>query len=286
MRTAAVLAGMVVSGAIFAMALGTAVSPRGIPGPSLLQAQSPALAVGAIAVCFALAAGVAALVGRHTNTVIGLFVLGAGLYVPAMRYGTIEDLAFAGGSLGPLAIETAIFGILVGAATLAVFRLSGELPDMAPHEGDPHGPAQRWGVPGLPASLLTLPVVWAVARSALQGQTLAAATCAGLVVGMLGRWLAPRCQPRLLYVAPCLFGALGHLAAAMMVNGPLADAWVAGNLPLLAYPRPVDYAAGTLIGVSLGLGWARSFAGDHHREEERRHEQGAAPGGAAASTRT
>ena len=50
----------------------------------------------------------------------------------------------------------------------------------------------------------------------------------------------------------------------MTVSGPLADAVVNGTLPVLSLPMPIDYAAGSLMGVSMGLGWARGFL--HHEE--------------------
>jgi hypothetical protein len=43
---------------------------------------------------------------------------------------------------------------------------------------------------------------------------------------------------------------------------PLDDAYIAGALGALARPMPLDYLAGALLGVSFGLGWAKSFL--HH----------------------
>jgi hypothetical protein len=237
-------------------------------------------AVGAAVAGFCLATAVASAVGYLVNAVVGLFVLGAGLYVPAMRFGTIEDLAFAGGSLPLLAAETLLWTALVAAGTLAVFRVAGELPDMAADPGREQGALARLGLRGLVAGLLTLPVVWLLARSALPGQTLAAAVIAGIAVGMAGRALAPGAQPRLLYVAPGVLGAAGYLVASAMVEGSLADAWVADAIPALARPRPVDYAAGSLMGVSMGLGWARSFV------PERRSDASAASAGSAPGAGT
>jgi hypothetical protein len=86
----------------------------------------------------------------------------------------------------------------------------------------------------------------------------------GMVVGLVGRMISPHAQPRLLFAAPLLFGAIGQLIAAMMVKVPLTDAYIAQAIPAVGRPMPIDYAAGSLMGVAMGLGWARSFL---HQDE-------------------
>ena len=210
--------------------------------------------------CVAAATGVAAVVGRLVNAAVGLFVLGAGLWALRWRSGTAQDLAFDSGSLAMVALETALWGGVVLSATMVVFRIAGPLQDVAAADGPQ--PADRWsrmGLRGVGAGILVLPVVWLVARSPLKGQTLMAVVLGGLVVGMVGRLLSPHAQPRLLFAAPCFFGALGHAVAAMTVSEPLPDAFVAQALPALSLPMPIDYAAGSLMGVAMGLGWAKGF---------------------------
>ena len=75
-------------------------------------------------------------------------------------------------------------------------------------------------------------------------------------------------KPRLLFASACLCGALGQAVAAMTVNVPLPEALVARTIPNLIMPMPIDYAAGSLVGISMGLGWAKSFL--HHEETEER----------------
>ncbi len=75
---------------------------------------------------------------------------------------------------------------------------------------------------------------------------------------------APRAQPVLLFAAPCLFGVIGHLIGLAMTAGALDVAFVNGSTSRLSLPLPIDYAAGSLLGVSVGVGWARSFL---HEEE-------------------
>jgi hypothetical protein len=87
--------------------------------------------------------------------------------------------------------------------------------------------------------------------------------------------LVPNVQPILLFASPIVFGALGHLAAMVLLNEPLDSAYVSDRFTAFGLPMPLDYAAGALWGVSWGLGWARSFL---------HHEEPAKAGAAAAGT--
>ncbi|MHC4220026.1 MAG: hypothetical protein ACYSU7_16400 [Planctomycetota bacterium] len=265
-RYAVVFVGMLVAAGICYQAARFSVSPRGSIGPTMFQAESPVGATFAMVVFFGLATAVAAYVGRLVNAAVGLFVLGAGLWALRLRLGTVEDLAFAGGSLGVAAVETVLWSLLVLGATLAVFRIAGPLSDIAA-EDPGEGPATIWdelGLRGLAAGILVLPAVWLIARSDLKGQTLMAVVLGGMAVGLVGRLIAPHAQPRLLFAVACLFGALGLFVAMLMVRDPLTDAYVTQTIPAVGLPMPIDYAAGSLMGVSMGLGWAKSFL---HQED-------------------
>jgi hypothetical protein len=265
-RYAVVFFGMLLAAAICYQAARFAVSPRGTIGPTMFQAQSPVSATFAMVLFFGVATALAAYVGRLVNTAVGLFVLGAGLWALRLRLGTIEDLAFANGSLGLVAVETFFWGLLVLGATLVMFRFAGPLSDIAAEEHQ-EAPTKLWdnrSLRGLAAGVLVIPAVWLFARSDLKGQTLVAVVLGGMAVGLVGRLLAPHAQPRLLFGVTCLFGALGQLVGMMMVRGTLSDAFVAQTIPKICLPMPIDYAAGSLMGVAMGLGWAKSFL---HQEE-------------------
>ncbi len=261
-RYAVWIGGMVLCAAICLLAVPFLTAPTGTIGPTMFQAQSPVAATIATVVVFALATGVACAVGRLVNAAVGLFVLGAGLWGLRYRFATVVDLVFANGSPGLVALETAIWGILVLGATTAVFRFGGPLRDMRSDElrGAPWH--VRLGLRGVAAGLLALPVIWLFARSTLRGQTLAAATMGAIAVGLAGRLLEPRVQPRLLFAAPCFFGALAQAACAFTVRAGPAEAFVTQSLPALCLPMPIDFAAGSLMGVAIGLGWAKSFLHD------------------------
>ena len=267
-RYIVVWGGVVIAAAVCVRVIPYTVSSRGIIGPTLLQAQSPIAATVALVAGLAAATIVGAVVGRLTNAVMGLFVIGFGLGILALRFGSIQDLAFAEGSLPLLAVETVLWAGAVLGSTLVVFWIAGPLGDfVADEENEPA--SSGWSLGGAAAGIVMLPVVWLMARSELRGQTIAATVLGGLFAGMLARLLSPHTQPRLIFATACLAGAVGHLIGAVMIQISTADgmatAYVASTLPAVSFPLPIDYAVGSLIGVAMGLGWAASFL--HHEQE-------------------
>ncbi len=260
--------GVVIAAAACVLVIPYTFSSRGIIGPTLLQAQSPITATVALVAGLAAATIVGAVVGRLTNAVVGLFVIGFGLGMLALRFGSIQDLAFADGSLPLLALETVLWAGAVLGSTLVVFWIAGPLGDFVTEEEDEPA-SSRWSLGGAAAGIVMLPVVWLMARSELRGQTIAATVLGGLVAGMLARLLSPQTQPRLIFATACLAGAVGHIIGAVAIQVSTADgmaaAYVASTLPAVSLPLPIDYAVGSLIGVAMGLGWAASFV--HHDEQ-------------------
>ena len=53
------------------------------------------------------------------------------------------------------------------------------------------------------------------------------------------------------------------------MNNSMTEAFVQHAIPVMSYPLPIDYAAGSLMGVAFGLGWAKSFL--HHEDDEEEH---------------
>lgn len=258
--------GIIASALTFALAVGPWVSLRGVAGPVVAMSERPALAALATLGCLAVGLAIAAGVGRLINAVVGMFTLGCGLGLLAMRAGTVEDLAFSGSAAGAtlrgMAIETLVWAVVVGVASVVTFRIAGPLPD-AVEIDDPKvdGPFGRNAFLALAAGLVVLPAAWLLALSPLKGQALGAVVVGGMLAGLGGRLLAPRVPPVLLFAAPCLAAALGQLVASTLVPAaaPIGDLYVAQQLPRLAVPMPIDWAAGGTAGIALGIGWSRSF---------------------------
>lgn len=275
-RALVVCLAIVVVALCFSLAVAPSLSLRGVPGPTFRIAESPFLAAIWTLIALALATVVACGVGRLLNAVVGLFVLGCGVGFLAMRSGTIVDVVFGGPGVGAsggggsgspariidLAIESFAWAGLVLATAAVVFRVSGPLPDQIPGE-DPRvdGPFGTRGLLSQCAGAIVLLAVWALVVTPTKGQALGAVVVGSMLVGLVGRLIAPRTPPILLFAAPILFGAIGQIVAHVMVTkGSSLDAvYVGRELSRLAFPMPIDYAAGSLVGVALGIGWSRSF---------------------------
>ena len=260
-RYFAIFVGILLASVVCALSIGFVTSPRGTVGPTVLQAESVVKAGIAVLVTFSVATAIACVLGRLTNAAVGLFALGCGLTVLAMRSATAQEIAFSGGSLGLLAVETGIWAALVLAAAVAVVLVAGPWLEPAPaHER--LRPCDWLSGPAFLSLLcgsVVLPVVLLGAQSHMKGQVLATVWLGSVAVGMAGRFVARRAQPVLVFAAPCLFGVIGHLIGLAMTDGALDVAFVKGSMSPLSLPMPIDYAAGSLLGVSAGVGWAKSF---------------------------
>lgn len=258
--------GMISCALICVPAASWAMFPTGAPGPGVLQAESPIAASLMTVLGLTVAAVLAGVVGRFSNGAVAAFALGAGVFVLARRMGTAEALIFGNGSLVMIGVETLLWAALVLSCTLIIHRIAGPLrdiePDVAGHHPDPF--FSREAIISAGTGVIMVAVVWIVAQSPMKGQVLGATFLGGIGTGLAGRLISPHVQPILLYASPLLFGGLAHLISAVILQQPPDAALVSGELSTLSKVMPVDYAAGSLMGVAFGLGWAKSFL--HHDE--------------------
>lgn len=264
-RWVAIVGGAVMTGAICAAVVPLLQARDGAAATGMLAAERPLLAAAALIGCFLVSAAIAAGVGRLTNAAVGMFVLGCGLMVPALRGGTIMELALGDiGATKPLmlmGIETIVWAGLILIAGFIVITASGPLPDLDPTDDDGR-PVRWWSADAIAGALAALVVplaVWILCRSPLKGQAFMSVVVGAMAAGLIARLVKPHAKPLLLFAAPCLAGGIAQLFAAAQLTGPIDIAYVQLLLSNLSKPMPLDYAAGSLIGVSMGLGWARSF---------------------------
>jgi hypothetical protein len=165
--------------------------------------------------------------------------------------------------------------VLVGALSVglaAVMVLIARQPPADPALAHHHAPEPRTLVDqATPVALLAALVAsgiiaWLVAQDTLKGQTVAAAALAGLFGATAGRLAAARASALTFVGAIALLAIASPAIAAFMHNGTLGPTRAAldGTLFPLARPLPLDWAAGSFVGIPLGLSWATSLVDRHH----------------------
>lgn len=259
-RYLVIILGVTAAGLVGGAAASLTWSIRGINAPLVSMAEHPFLAaLGVFGALLAIGA-IGGVAGRFSNAAVGAFVAGAGMVVLAMRTGTIMDVAFAGASTGSIGVETALWGVGCVAVAIMVFAIAGPLEDMQPDSRSRWGGAftgPAWA--SLVVGVVAIAAAWLLLRSDMKGQAIGAAVVGGMLCGLAGRLWHPRLQPVLLFAAPSLCIGVAQLIMTGMVSPPAATAFVRNELPRLLWMMPLDVAGGSVLGVSLGIGWARSF---------------------------
>ncbi|MDG2201471.1 MAG: hypothetical protein P8K80_09870 [Phycisphaerales bacterium] len=255
------LAALALSIIAFLLIEPTLLSTQGDFGPTVMQAQSPVAACLAMLAALIVGTIIAVGVARIFQASTGLLVLGIGLGWLALQLQTIQHVALHG-SFNWLVLEGLIWSVVILAIVVIMARSTGPMvqPMLDPGEAVPDWAASTEAIKMGAAGIAALPIVWIIAQSPLKGQVLAATIIGSVAAGLVGRLVAPTVQPYLLFAGVCLFGALGQWVAGIMIPPDQMEGMVtSGLLPHIALPLPIDYAAGSLIGVPLGLQWGSSF---------------------------
>lgn len=280
LRWAFILGALLVVGPAVAALTQSLRGADGGPDATLLASASPMWGafVGVVALLaaflFALPAGV--LFGPRLALALAGFIIGWATWTT----GTVDDLirAARGGSPYPALIaEAAIYAILGTLLAIALVGLSRE----APHGDRAALPA---GAAGLRQSLRELPtrsglvglavavaaggfIARLVAIEPLKGQTVFAAFLAAIAGGAAARLAAgsikesPPAAPIAAFAAMCVLAVGSPVLGAVRAGTPveLLAASDAGALPALSLVLPLDWLAGALLGVPVGLAWAASL---------------------------
>jgi len=254
-KTGIVIVAMGIVGFLGSWEASGLVSQRGEIGPTVLQAQSPISALLAVLITLGVSSVVAGIVARFTTTNSGMFVLGFSLFAMAMKMDGIEAFIYGGGNVNLLILEALFLSVVVLLGTLVVFAIGGPMKDV--RKASMPNESNFWKVSLI--SLAVLPVVYIVAQTPMRGQAIGAAVVGGIAIGFLARKFIPTIQPIMLYALPIAVGGLGYFFGSVLQ--PLSGAAFAQQAisPLL-YPMPIAYAAGVILGVSIGLSWAASMA--------------------------
>ena len=255
-RTTIVILSLAIAGVIGAWAAGGFLAIRGGLGPSILQSQSPVIALFGVTVAIGIVAVLGAFVARGTTYLTGMFLIGFTLFAMSLQLQGASEFVLSGGNLYMLSLEAVVMAIVLFGSTLIVYRIGGPLQDVPKAKNSKHSTDL---FTTLVISLVVLPVVWMIATTPEKAQVIGTTAVGGIAIGFLVRQLLPTMQPIIIFAVPTAVGGVGYLIASMM--GPTDGvALMQQSISPLLYPMPIDYAAGSVMGLSIGLSWAASLA--------------------------
>ncbi len=228
---------------------------------------------------------VVGLIGARFFT-LGVGAMGAGVVAAWGAWGcapidTIVRATSDASVFKPLAIEGLICGV-AGAAMVFLFERvaagaqpAGTEDQMAARAGGKKSKKALGGIVVMDRSATFAPILgaalvaglvaaglatWMVAISVLKGQVVAAAIAAGVAAGMASVFASQSTKGVVSGLVPALavalVAAVGPIAALLFDDKNLVHAAINGSLSALARPIGLDWLAGILCGVPLGMSWA------------------------------
>lgn len=235
------------------------------PAATLLVGDSMGAGVLAGLIVFAIAAVAGAIGARffafHTGLTAAGFVVAWG----AWGLGTLDAIARRARDASDLPV-LAIEGLLVmGVAIALTWGLERLAPKAPPASESPLNPADTKGIAAgaIAAAVVGGLAIWIFCMTTYKGQTVACAALAGILGAAAAQLVAAFLGSSIGALPPMLglaaLALVGPLAARVMHDAQFVQAvFNAGVLPL-AKPLSLDWAAGALIGVPIGLSWAGSM---------------------------
>lgn len=248
-----------IAGALAALPEG----PDGSAGTALAS-RAPVEGVLGLMGGLALAACAGAASGRMVGQRAAMSCAGLIVLWMAARTASVSGLVRASGH-GPwpwLVAEGAVVAAGLAVVGVAIALATRRRPAQADGPEDEHGVSLAWrSAPAVAAAGVAGGVVGAaIAVTPLKGQAIAAAVLAAVAAAMVVR-LVDRRTPALGAVLAVGVLAIASPAAllASVAPGDALAATYAGDLPSLGLLTPLDWAAGALLGVPVGLAWAGSI---------------------------
>lgn len=229
---------------------------------TLLVSTSPlsGLVLGVAAIALATMVGVAA--SRLINMSYGFFSAGLTLAWAAWGTGDIDAIvrsSQSGSPLWRLAAEGAVVGALGVGACWLILKAARHVGEKSTPEFDEQvwmTRAKAFGACFLAAAV----AAWFFAPDSLKGQSFAAAAVAGMAGSLAMKIAARSATPLIVFAVVGVLACAGPAAAAIYYgsgNGiirPLYTGVTGSFLPLVRI-LPLDWLAGALVGVPIGLSW-------------------------------
>ena len=260
LRTALLIVALAFSALIGAIGAQWMGGPRGGLGPSILEAIDPVSASMAVIGIIAIATIFGIFIGKVSSAASGMFVVGFALFALSMRTQGVSEFIFYGGNTTILMEEAFGLSLILLCSSILIFRFVGPLKDV-PLNKNECGSAPfslRSIAMTLLISLAMLPIIWLVAVTSSKGQVIGSAVVGGIVVACLARKWTPHLQPIVLFAAPTAVAAVGYAIAASMGISDIA--FTQNTISPLIFLMPLEYAAGSLMGIPIGLSWGTSLA--------------------------
>ncbi len=249
--------------------------PAGGPHATLLVTQTPLLGA-ACAIGVGLLASLAGLLGVRIGTPnVGLLCAGIVLTWASVRSGRVDEIIAV--SRDSPFYRFVLEGLLTALVALLLIEVIRRFRRQTPPEPSLLLSARALGA-GLVAAAFT---AWLFAVDAAKGQTIAAAAASGVLGAAIARMVLVSIPPRIIVVIPGVLAIVSPLLAELTTEDAVRASFE-GTLFRLAWITPLDWLAGGLLGIPLGLAWTDSIADSHQPEAS----DGAQPSGDPAPAPT
>ena len=234
-------------------------------GHTGLLSVNPAMGLAVGIGCVVLAGLMGVLAARITHLRWAMLCGGAVLAWAAAQSGTLDSVLRAngpGGAMMKLAIETGVLALATAGAVVAMSLVA--RPSASARPGDvgtePHNRGRAISAAdglGVGLGLLCGALgVYLVSQNMLKGQAIAGVAVGAAAAGLAARIMGIRCQPASMVLGVCLTGVVAPIVLGFNSTGVklLLEA-NGGTISPLLRPMPLDWAAGALLGLPLGLSY-------------------------------
>lgn len=242
--------------------------PGGATGATAFTSESAGHGGALLLIALLIVGATGTLISRLCGVRHGLLCAGLVAAWVAWRQGTVEGVllnARSGVPLRALALE----GILVGAAVVAIaWAVSAVNRESNRPRHDSQRPPLDIGAVFTVALAATGAVIGGslFAVEGIKGQAMFAAFIGAVLAGAAARLVQPETPgerddtpPIGAFIAIALLAFAAPIAAMWVHGAGVAEAAFGGRLLRVAYPGPVDWMAGALLGVPIGSAWAQAM---------------------------
>jgi hypothetical protein len=211
------------------------------------------------------AVGIALLLGviaaKLQGVAAGFSTAGIILAWAAWKTGTIDDMIRTSQSGSPLiaqSLEGVVFGVLIAGVALAIWLMGGKGDGKDLKQKLLHGAGTA-----LPVAVIAgAAAAWFIAVTPIKGQAVFGAIAAGVVGAAAAKLVDGSITLPTLVVPIVALAVLGPLSGYAVAGGTatgVVQASYAGRLFPLANITALDWIAGAMIGIPLGVAWAASM---------------------------